>query len=264
MSQPVIKIENLVQYYQSTEPVLKGINLNIYPGQIIGYIGPNGAGKTTTVKVLTGMLNQFLGYVEVLGHDISKEPLEVKRKIGYVPENAALYDTLTPIEYLSFIAGVYELDSKISEKKINEFLDCFELTGVKNNRMTTFSKGMRQKVLIISAFLHNPEVIFLDEPLSGLDANTTILVKEILDKLAKDGKTIFYCSHIMDVVERISDRIVIINNGKIIADAPFEELKSMNNQKGNENESLENIFSQLTGNGEQINKAEQFLNILKG
>jgi ABC-2 type transport system ATP-binding protein len=259
-NEAIITIRNLKQSYDKKNLVLQGIDLDIYPGQIIGYIGPNGAGKTTTVKILTGMLSDFTGDVTVLGYEMASNPIEVKKKIGYIPENVALYDTLTPIEYLNFIGQLYKMEEKEIEKKARGMLQILALSENTDQRMTTFSKGMKQKVLIIAGMLHDPEIIFMDEPLTGLDANTTVTMKEILAKLAKQGKTIFYCSHIMDVVERISDRIVIIDNGQIIADAPFEELQAMYKERG---ESLETIFTQLTGNTQHSVIADQFIEAFK-
>lgn len=251
-----IKISNLQKSYGSGL-VLKDINLDVNSGEIIGYIGPNGAGKSTTIKILIGMIPDFEGEVKVLGYDVKTNPMDVKRVIGYVPENAMLYDTLSPMEYLRFLGSLYQLESSHIEEKASELLRLFTLYDQKDDRMTTFSKGMKQKVLLISGMLHNPEVIFLDEPLSGLDANAVILVKEILAQLKHAGKTIFYSSHIMDVVEKISDRIVLINQGTVIANGTFEELKSQR-----ETGSLEQIFNQLTGNTEHVHLAEEFIQVM--
>ncbi len=251
-----IKISNLQKAYGSSL-VLKDVNLEVDSGEIIGYIGPNGAGKSTTIKILIGMIPDYAGSVEVMGLDVKANPLEVKRLIGYVPENASLYDTLSPMEYLRFLGSLYELETDQIEEKATELLRLFALYDQRDDRMTTFSKGMKQKVLLISGILHNPEVIFLDEPLSGLDANAVILVKEILAQLKHAGKTIFYSSHIMDVVEKISDRIVLINKGTIIANGTFEELKSQR-----ETGSLEQIFNQLTGNNEHVQLAEEFIQVM--
>ena len=242
---PVISIKNLNKAYDSTM-ILKDINLNFYAGQITGYIGPNGAGKSTTLKILIGMLGDFTGEVSVLGFDVRTDSMEVKKRIGYVPENAILYEVLTPMEYLLFIGRLYQLEDSIIEKRATELLTILGLKEVINSRMNTFSKGMKQKVLLISGLIHNPEIIFLDEPLSGLDANAVILVKEILSKLKEAGKTIIYSSHIMDVVEKLSDRIIIINKGEVVADGTFAELKN-NASSG----SLEGIFSNLTGNSQE-------------
>lgn len=251
-----IKITNLQKSYGSNL-VLKGINLEVNTGEIIGYIGSNGAGKSTTIKILIGMIPEYEGEVQVLGRDVKINPMEVKRLIGYVPENALLYDTLSPMEYLRFLGSLYQLAPEHIEEKATELLRLFALYNQRDDRMTTFSKGMKQKVLLISGMLHNPEVIFLDEPLSGLDANAVILVKEILAQLKQAGKTIFYSSHIMDVVEKISDRIVLINQGTVIANGTFEELKSQR-----ETGSLEQIFNQLTGNTEHVHLAEEFIQVM--
>ena len=251
---PVIETHGLVHYYGRTQ-ILKGIDLSVPPGQVVGYIGPNGAGKSTTIKALIGLLPDFRGEVSVLGLDLRTDAMEVKRRIGYVPENAALYDLLTPMEYLDFVGNLYELSSLAVEKKAFELLRLFGLEQAAHDRMTTFSKGMRQKVLLISGLLHNPDLIFLDEPLSGLDANAVVLVKQIIRQLADSGKTVFYSSHIMDVVEKISDRIIIINAGEIIADGSFAELQAQR-ESGS---SLEQLFSQLTGADGQNNTAEEFI-----
>ncbi len=254
----IIEMHSLKKNYGANY-VLKGINLNIDAGQIVGYIGPNGAGKSTTIKILSGIISDFEGTAMVLGLDVRKNVLEIKQQIGYIPEQAALYDVLTPVEYLRFIGKLYGLDDQTISVKTLELLRLFDLADKANTRMTAFSKGMKQKVLLISGFIHNPKIIFLDEPLSGLDANAVILVKEILSQLKSAGKTIFYSSHIMDVVEKISDRIVLIDKGEVKADGSFEELK------GNAHlSSLENIFTSLTGGSEQHqNTAHEFINVLK-
>jgi ABC-2 type transport system ATP-binding protein len=250
---PLISIRGLTKNY-GAKPVLRGISLDVGPGHVLGYIGPNGAGKTTTVKILAGMLDGFSGQATVCGFDVAREPLEVKRRIGYVPESAALYDALTPREYLRFIGQIYGLPPDEIERRATEMLVLFDLGGEIDHRIASFSKGMRQKVLIVAGLIHNPEVIFLDEPLSGLDANSVVIVKEILTRLARRGKAIFYCSHVMDVVERICDRIVIIADGQIIADGTFEQLQEMDRAA-----SLERIFTQLTSTGGHADVADRFV-----
>ncbi len=238
--EPIIQMRRVLKHYGHKQ-VLKGIDLDIYPGQVIGYIGPNGAGKSTTVKILCGLITNYEGEVLIAGIDLKANPVEIKRKIGYVPELAELYDVLTPREFLGFMANLYELQQDIAATRIEKMLGAFGLQDVIDHRMDTFSKGMKQKVLITSGILHNPDIIILDEPLSGLDANSVIIVKELIFKLAKEGKTIFYCSHMMDVVEKVSDRIILLNEGVVIADGSIEELRL---QKGDG--SLEKIFAQLT------------------
>jgi len=253
MNTPIISIKNLWKSY-GDKSVLKGIVLDIYPGQVIGYIGPNGAGKSTTVKILCGLISDYQGQVFVKGMELKENALAVKSNIGYIPELAELYDVLTPAEFLTLMAELYSLDATVAQERMGKMLAAFGLQGNMNDRMDTFSKGMKQKVLITSGLLHNPDIIILDEPLSGLDANSVIIIKELISKLAKEGKTIFYCSHMMDVVEKVSDRIVLIDGGTVIANGTFDELQQ---QQGNE--SLEKIFAHLTAKDSLSGAADQLM-----
>lgn len=248
----IISMKGLRKSYGNKE-VLHGIDLAIAPGQVIGYIGPNGAGKSTTVRILAGLDNQFEGEVFVNGLDIRTQALEVKKRIGYIPEQTEIYDVLTPREFLSMLGRLQGMENKQLEERMLKMLSYFGMDGHIDDRMDTFSKGMRQKVLLVSGLLHNPEIIFMDEPLSGLDANTVILVKEIITQLAAQGKTIIYCSHIMDTVEKISDRIILIADGSVVADGPIETLRSK------QGDSLESIFSNLTGQSGFDQKASDFM-----
>jgi len=251
--EPIISLKNVYKSYGNKQ-VLKGIDIEIYPGQVIGYIGPNGAGKSTTVKILCGLITDYEGEVYIKGMNLKDNLVAVKSTIGYIPELAELYDVLTPVEFLSLIGALYNMDEHLALERMRKMLTAFGLEKNLNDRMDTFSKGMRQKVLITSGLLHNPDIIILDEPLSGLDANSVIIVKELLSKLAKEGKTIFYCSHMMDVVEKVSDRIILINEGTVIADGSFEELKQ---KQGDQ--SLEKIFAHLTANESLSTAADQLI-----
>lgn len=237
--------------------VLNSVDLDVYKGQIIGYIGPNGAGKSTTVKVMLGLEENYQGKVEIFGQDIAAGDHTYKRKIGYVPENADIYDNLTASEYLTFVGELYGIDKEEAASKAEKLMDEFEMEDVFHTRLSSFSKGMRQKVLIISSLLHDPDLLFLDEPLNGLDANSVMIIKEILSQLAAKGKTVFYSSHIMDVVEKISNRIVLLVDGKIAADGTFEELREQSKEG-----SLEGIFNQLTGFDEHKEIAGNFVGIV--
>lgn len=255
--EPVISIKHLFKNY-GAKPVLKDINLDVYPGQVIGYIGPNGAGKSTTVKVLCGLLTDYEGEVTVKGFDVKNNTLDVKRHIGYVPELAELYDVLTPVEYLSFAGALYDMDEAICAERIDRMMAAFNLSDNRHQRMDSFSKGMKQKVLLASGILHNPGIIILDEPLSGLDANSVIIVKELIGKLARDGKAIFYCSHMMDVVEKVSDRIVLIDEGRVIANGTINELRELHGHL-----SLEQIFAKLTGKESHSVSADELMRALE-
>jgi ABC-2 type transport system ATP-binding protein len=250
----IVEIQNLRKSYNKKQ-VLHGINLDIKSGQIIGYIGPNGAGKSTTIKILCGIISEYEGDVTIFGKDLKTQSFEIKQKLGFIPENAALYESLTPMEFMEFIGEIRNLNTEHTREKAEALMKIFEMHPHINQRISTFSKGMRQKVLICSSLLHNPDLIFMDEPLSGLDANSVIMVKEMLIHLSHEGKTIFYSSHLMDVVEKISDRIILIDQGKVIADGSFEELNKLNND-----ENLEKMFTRLTGNTNHGEKAEAFIN----
>ena len=252
-----ISIKDLRMSYGSKE-VLKGINLEIGKGQIIGYIGPNGAGKSTTVKIMLGLVEGYSGDVSILGTDISKDKINYKKRIGYVPEVADIYDNLTAREYLTFIGELYGVEYDKADKKAKKLMDILDIGNVYDKRISSFSKGMKQKVLIISSLLHDPDILFLDEPLSGLDANSVMVIKEMLSVLAREGKTIFYSSHIMDVVEKISDRIILIKDGMVVANGAFDELKN----KAEEG-SLEGVFNKLTGFNNHEAIAEEFVSVIK-
>lgn len=254
----IIKITDLSMKYDNN-PVLNNINLEVKAGEIIGYIGPNGAGKSTTVKIMLGLVTGYTGKVEIFGEDISLGNVDYKRRIGYVPEVADLYDSLTAREYLTFIGSLYGLSDNDVDVKAKELLKLFDIQDVYDQRINTFSKGMRQKVVIISSLLHNPDLLFLDEPLSGLDANTVMVVKELLSLFSEKGKTIFYSSHIMEVVEKISNRIILINKGQIVADGSFETLKDQVHGS-----TLEQIFNELTGFNQHEEIAKNILSVIEG
>jgi len=256
MSESAISIQDLYMSYGSKQ-VLNGINIEIPRGQIIGYIGPNGAGKSTTVKILLGLLTSYKGIVKVMGQDISSGGIEYKKNIGYVPETAEIYDNLTAREYLTFLGEMYGMGNDEVDSKAKKLMELLGIAEVYDSRITSYSKGMKQKILIIASLLHNPDVLFLDEPLSGLDANSVMIFKEIMSALVNQGKTIFYSSHIMEVVEKISDRIILINNGNVVADGTFDQLK-VQSKEG----SLEEIFNQLTGFNQHKQIANDFVNVI--
>ncbi|HSR53144.1 MAG TPA: ABC transporter ATP-binding protein [Acidobacteriota bacterium] len=237
---------------------LRDLDLKVEPGEILGFLGPNGAGKTTTVKILTGLLEPSSGTARVAGFDVVEQPLEVKKRIGYVPESGALYENLTGGEYLELVGQLHHLDPSGLQRRIDELLGLFGLRGERDQRMTGYSKGMKQKVLIASALLNKPEVLFLDEPLNGIDANAAMIVKELLKKLAGQGKTIFFSSHVLEVVERMCTRIVIINEGRRLVDGtPAEITRSAGA------ESLEEAFGRLTGSRDIGETASDFLKALE-
>jgi ABC-2 type transport system ATP-binding protein len=257
MAELVISINNLQMHYGSKE-VLRGINLDVNKGQIIGYIGPNGAGKTTTVKILLGLLTDYTGSVKIFDKELSEDRITYKNRIGYVPELADLYDVLTAREYLTFIGELYGLSYEQADQKAFKLMRLLNIEEMYDSRINSYSKGMKQKVLLISSLLHNPDILFLDEPLSGLDANSVMVIKELLGLLASEGKTIFYSSHIMDVVEKISNRIILLHEGRIVADGSFAELQDVGKEG-----TLEEIFNQLTGFTQHRSIAEDIVSVVK-
>jgi ABC-2 type transport system ATP-binding protein len=252
----VIEVRNLVKSFGGTDAV-KGISFTVQPGQATGYLGPNGAGKSTTVKIIAGLLRPTEGAVRVCGLDVVKEPLEVKRRIGYVPENAALYESLSANEYLSLVAELYDLDRPTAAMRIGQLLDAFELLPAADQQIETLSKGMRQKVLLIGALIHDPPVILLDEPLNGLDVNSALTFRRLLERLLERGKTLLFCSHILEVIERLCSRVIVIDRGRIVADDSTAKLLA-----GEPQGTLEAVFQSLTRSTKADDSVRAFLEAL--
>ncbi|HEY3242251.1 MAG TPA: ABC transporter ATP-binding protein [Phycisphaerae bacterium] len=254
----MIQIRQLLKRYGDQEAV-RGIDLEIPTGQLVGLLGPNGAGKSTTVKMLTGMLLPTSGTAEIFGFDVVRDPLNVKRIVGYVPESGALFETLTGQEYLRLVAALYHIADDEALTRIRRFAEFFELSDetLRDKPLSAYSKGMRQKIVITAALLHNPKVIFFDEPLNGLDANAALSFKTLITSLARDGKTIVYCSHILDVVERVCERVVIIHEGRIVADGTVAQLQEQTGES-----SLERVFNKLTSTQNLLARAEDFARAL--
>lgn len=236
----VIQVQNLVVRYGEKE-ALRGISFTARAGEITGYLGPNGAGKSTTMKVLAGLLRPTSGQVFVGGHDISHDPLSSKRILGYVPESADLYQSLTPNEYFSLLAELYELERAAASSRIRELLHAFELTPSADKQIQALSKGMRQKVLLIGAVLHDPQVMLFDEPLNGLDVQGAHTLRTMMEQMVAQRKTVLYCSHILDVVERVCSRVIVLSAGQIVADDSTHRLLA-----GSPRGTLEAVFQQLT------------------
>jgi ABC-2 type transport system ATP-binding protein len=235
-----IEVDNLVFRYNLTE-VLHTISFCIESGEVVGLLGPNGAGKSTTLKILTGILAPGSGRVRIQGYSLPEQALDVKRVIGYVPETAGLYESLTAQEYLELIGRLREIQEKALKQKTIALLEVFDIAKERFNRLATFSKGMRQKVLIAAALLHDPPVLLLDEPLTGLDVSSSLIIKDLLNALSREGKTILYSSHVLDVVERVCNRVLIMHQGNLIADGTLDSLKDQTHES-----TLEEVFRQLT------------------
>ncbi|HHV99554.1 MAG TPA: ABC transporter ATP-binding protein [Clostridiaceae bacterium] len=228
-------------YNKGSVKAVDNLNMHINHGEIFGFLGPNGAGKTTTIKMMIGLLNPDSGSIIINGHDIQKNPLDAKRSIGYVPDNPDVYDRLTGIEYLNFMADVYEVPADIRKERIKYFLDIFNLSDAASDLIKSYSHGMKQKIVITGALIHDPAVWILDEPMVGLDPKSAHLLKELMRKHCDKGNTVFFSTHVLEVAEKLCDRIGIIHKGKLIAVGTMDELR-----QGDSAGSLENIFLELT------------------
>ena len=253
----MLELKEITKKYNNI-PVVKKVNFKICPGEILGYLGPNGAGKTTTVKMLAGLLDPNGGKIYFDGRDITDDMIAYKKKIGYIPEQNEIYTHLTGLEYLQLVGRLREIPEKILNGKINGLMEQFSLSLDMHLPISSYSKGMTQKILISAALLHNPEILLFDEPLSGLDVATTLVFKDILTHLARMGKIILYSSHILDVVEKICDRVIIINKGVIAADDSIENLSRLM-----ELPSLESIFKELVQQEETEKRAENIISIMQ-
>ena len=250
----MISLQGLTKRF-GTQTAVDSLSFEIPAGQIVGFLGPNGAGKSTTLKMLTGMLVPSSGTATVCGFDLLREPIEVKRHVGFVPESGAVFESLSGLEYLEMIAALYGIPAEAARERIRQFIAFFDLSfeTLTDKLLGAYSKGMRRKVVITAGLLHNPPVVFFDEPLDGLDANAAVGFKALIQTLAKEGKTIVYSSHILDVVERVCNRVIIIDKGKLLLDGRPDELVAAHNSG-----SLERLFTQLTGGEELERRAEDF------
>jgi ABC-type multidrug transport system ATPase subunit/CubicO group peptidase (beta-lactamase class C family) len=239
-AEPAIDIRDLSFSYGSLK-VLHGISFSVRHGEMVGLLGPNGAGKTTIIKILAGIQTALRGKVHMAGYVLPERHLDSKKITGYMPESTLMYECLSGMEFLELMGRLQGLDEKVLSSRVCALLEAFDMYNPRVSRISGYSKGMRQKILMCAALLHDPEIILLDEPLSGLDVDSCIFIKDLLKTLCDNGKTILYCSHILDVVEKVCDRIIVIDKGNILADAPLDELKSRTGE-----ESLERIFRKLT------------------
>ncbi|HZJ58132.1 MAG TPA: ABC transporter ATP-binding protein [Clostridia bacterium] len=239
----MIEIKNLSKSYnKGAVKAVEDLNLHVRPGEIFGFLGPNGAGKTTTIKMMVGLLIPDSGTISLAGYDNAQNPLEAKQNIGYVPDNPDVYDRLTGMEYLNLMADVYRVSKEDRYERTNYFLNMFDLTDAVGDLIKSYSHGMKQKIVLTGALLHNPTVWILDEPMVGLDPKSSHLLKEFMRKHCDLGNTVFFSTHILEVAEKLCDRIGIINRGKLIAIGSMDELRH-----GDQAGSLENIFLELTG-----------------
>lgn len=235
----MLQVDHLTRYYGGIAAVLD-VSFTVAPGEVLGYLGPNGSGKSTTVKMLAGMLVPTRGRISFDGKDIRDSLTEYKAQVGYVPEEAHIYTYLSAEEYLRLAGRIRGLDPGPLERRIDRFLKLFKLDAERHSALSTYSKGMRQKVLLAAALLHDPRIVILDEPASGLDVGMMLALRAVVAGLARDGRIVFYSSHEMETVEKISTRVIILREGRIVADDSATRLRQLTEQK-----SLEDVFAQL-------------------
>lgn len=239
----MLKITELTKTYSgASAPAVDGLSLELKPGEIFGFLGPNGAGKTTTIKALCGILSFEKGSVEICGKDIKREPIEAKRNVGYVSDNDVIYDKLTGREYVDFLADVYGVSKEDRKARADKMLELFKLTSAYDKPIRSYSHGMKQKISIIGALVHAPRLWVLDEPMTGLDPQSAFELKELMHAHCADGNTVFFSTHVLDVAEKLCDRVGIVVGGKLVLSGSVEELKAARND-----ESLEEIFLSVAG-----------------
>jgi ABC-2 type transport system ATP-binding protein len=236
----MLEVRHLIKRYNRI-PAVDDVSFTIRPGEVLGYLGPNGAGKSTTVKVLIGLLEPTSGDIVFNGQDVRADWTGFQRRLGYVPEEPHLYPQLSGREYLQLVGRLRGLPRRTLEPRMDEMLRLFSLWEDRHTALSSYSKGMRQKILLSAALLHDPELLILDEPFSGLDVNTALVLRSLVRALAETGKIIFYSSHVLEVVERICSSVLILRKGRVVAHDSVEHLRDLMQQP-----SLEGVFAQLT------------------
>ncbi|MGX8850720.1 ABC transporter ATP-binding protein [Amedibacillus sp. YH-ame10] len=240
----MIEIKHVTKIYGGKHKAVDNISMHIPTGEIIGFIGPNGAGKTTTIKMITGILNPDEGQILINGKDIVKEPMEAKKEFGIVPDNADIFLRLKGIEYLNFMADIYEVDSAIRKTRIESLSETFEMKEALNDKILSYSHGMRQKIVIMGVLMSDPNVWILDEPMTGLDPQSAFKLKEMMKEHANKGNTVFFSTHVLEVAEKLCDKVVIINKGTILYFGTLEALKAAHPTC----DSLEDVFLEVVNN----------------
>jgi len=252
---PLIETQHLVKRY-GDKLAVDDVSFSVYGGEIFGFLGPNGAGKTTTIKMIVGLLQPTSGIAKVGGYDVQKQPMQAKSINGYVPDESNLYPKLTGRELLRFVGDLYGLSRQQTERRAEELLRLFDLTQAGDDTIDSYSHGMQQKTALAAALVHDPKALVLDEPTVGLDPKSARLIKDILRQMSERGAAIFLSTHILEIAERMCDRIGIINQGRLIAVGSMEELRRGSSAAAGAEISLEDIFLSLTGGAEYAEIAE--------
>ncbi len=241
-----VELKNVTKRYNEIV-ALNNLDLTINPGEIFGLLGPNGSGKSTMLKMLLGLVQPDAGSVQVLGLNVKEDPVGVKKLVGYAPESPRLYEFLTGIEFLDFIGDIYGIQTEEKKTRINDYLKALQLEGREGDMISSYSEGMKQKIALISAFLHKPKLLILDEPLNALDPRSARIVKDFLHELKLQGVTTIMSTHILEIAQAVCDRIAIMYQGRLLALGNMDELRQMSRMPGS---GLEDIFLKLTGTGD--------------
>ena len=240
----MIEILDVNKSYNGKYKAVDSLTLTINDGEIFGFLGPNGAGKTTTIKMITGILNADSGTIKINGKNIIEDPLEAKKQFGFVPDNPDMFLRLKGLEYLNFMADMYEVPGNVRVGIIEKLAARFEMSAALCDKIQSYSHGMRQKIVIMGALIHDPSVWILDEPMTGLDPKSSFVIKEMMREHANMGRTVFFSTHVLEVAEKICDRVAVVSKGKIVFCGTLSEMRA----HFKENESLENMFLEMTGN----------------
>jgi ABC-2 type transport system ATP-binding protein len=235
----MLELQKLTKRYNRV-PAVDNLDITLQPGEVYGYLGPNGSGKSTTVKMLTGLLEPSHGHIFYQGRDISEDLVAYRKRLGYVPEEPLLYPYMSGIEYLQLVGRLRSIPQSVLDRKVERLLDLFSLRGRRHSPISSYSKGMKQKVLICAALMHDPDILIFDEPLSGLDVTSVLILRSVVHSLAREGKIILYSSHILEVVEKVCSRVIILHNGRVVANESVSRLRDLMHSP-----SLEDVFSQL-------------------
>lgn len=238
----MIKFKNVTKIYNKTLTAVNNVSFEVNGGEIVGFTGPNGSGKTTTIKMLTGILPPDKGDIKICGFDIKKNMIQAKSSIGYIADSPDMFLRLKGIEFLNFISDVYKVSDRDRKRRVEELAERFELTDALTSPMMSYSHGMRQKLMVIAALVHNPPVWILDEPMTGLDPKSSFELKEMMREHAKKGNAVFFSTHVLEVAEKLCDKVIIIKKGNLLYDGTLENLESQH-----PNQTLENIFLEMTG-----------------
>ncbi len=239
----MLQILNLTKTYAGGEPAVADLSLHIAPGDLFGFIGHNGAGKTTTLKAVAGILEFESGDIRIGGRSIREEPIACKQIMAYIPDNPDVYEFLSGIQYLNFVADIFSVDTRTRKQRIEKYAGAFELTSKLSNPISAYSHGTKQKLALIGAFLHEPKLLVLDEPFAGLDPKAAFTLKSMMRDLCATGGSIFFSTHVLEVAEKLCNKIAIIKNGKLVRSGDIEEVKG--------DESLETLFLELIDNEEE-------------